>query len=151
MFKKNLLRLSPSIAQEYLDHTGWSKECCVLVRDIIISVLPIIRQMFIENMLFQLGRHTSLILSWWTRGGREGWREPQTLVLLDNISQGRHDLMLEGWLTRSDSMGRGALQAWARRADAVIFQCLHPVTSEQCLVQKRHLEVICSVNKWTNK
>ena len=30
-------------------------------------------------------------------GAREGWREPQTLVLLDNISQGRHDLMLEGW------------------------------------------------------
>ena len=28
------------------------------------------------------------ILSWWTRGGREGRREPQTLVLLDNISQG---------------------------------------------------------------
>ena len=39
--------------------SGLPKECCVLVRDIIISVLPIIWQMFIEIMLFQLGRHTS--------------------------------------------------------------------------------------------
>ena len=38
---------------------GWSKECCVLVRDITVSVLPIIWQMFIEIILFQLGRHTS--------------------------------------------------------------------------------------------
>ena len=77
MFKKNLLRLSPSIAQEYLDHTGWSKECCVLVRDIIISILPIIWLMFIEIMLFQLGSHTSSYPKLMNKG-REGRMEGAT-------------------------------------------------------------------------
>ena len=66
------------------------------MRDIIISVLPIIRQMFIEIMLFQLGRHTSSHPKLMNKG-REGRMEGATdSGAVGNISQGRHDLMLEG-------------------------------------------------------
>ena len=95
MFKKNLLRLSPSISTILLvqilarvsgpHRAGWSKECCVLVRDIIISILPIIRQMFIEIMLFQLGRHTSSHPKLMNKG-REGRMEGAT----DSGAAGQH-------------------------------------------------------------
>ena len=129
----------------------WSKQFCVLVRDIIISVLPIIWLMFIEIMLFQLGSHTSSYPKL-MNNGREGRMEGAT----DSGAVGQYFpgvVMIWCWRddTCSDFTGRGALQAWARRAGAVIFQCLYPVTSEQCLVHKRHLKVICLVNKWTNK
>ena len=80
----------------------------------------------------------------WKEGGGDGLRCSWT-----TFHMCRHDLMLEGWLTCSEFRGRGVLVARAWRAGAVIFKCLHPVTSEQCLVHKRHLTVICLVNKWT--
>ena len=153
MFKKNLLRLSPSIAQEYLDHTDQDgpKSAVYSWGISLYQSFPLHGKCLYKSCFFSLEGIHHHILSWWTRGVREGWREPRTLVLLDNIFQGRHDLMLEGWLTCSDSTGKDALQAWARRAGAVIFKRFHPVTSEQCLVHKRHLKCICLVNKWTNK
>ena len=112
------------------------------MRDIIISVLPIIWLMFIEIMLFQLGSHTSSYPKL-MNNGREGRMEGAT----DSGAVGQYFpgvVMIWCWRddTCSDFTGRGALQAWARRAGAVIFQCLYPVTSEQCLVHKRHLKVI---------
>ena len=126
----------------------WSKQCCVLVRDVIISLLPIIWQMLIEIMLFQVERHTSSdpkLINKERDGRREG--------VMDSGAVGqhftcRHDLMLEGWLTCSDSMGRGVLQAWAWRAGAVTFKCLYSVTSEQCLV---HIKDIQWFLQWTNE
>ena len=82
----------------------------------------------------------------WKEGGGDGlWCSWTT------FHPCRLDLMLEGWLTCNDFTGRGVLVARAWRAGAVIFTCLHSVTSKQCLVHKRHLTVICLVNKWTNK
>ena len=49
----------------------------MLVRDVIISVLPIIWQMLIESMLFQLGRHTSSHPKLMNKG-REGRMEGAT-------------------------------------------------------------------------
>ena len=127
---------------------GWSKQCSVLLRDIIISILPIIWQMLIEIMLFQLGRHSSSDPKLMNKG-RKGRMEGAT----DSGAVGQHfTCVVMIWCWRDDSHGgRGVLQAQAWRAGAVIFKCLHPVTSEQCLVRKRHLIVISSVNKWTNK
>ena len=82
---------------------------------------------------------------------REGWKEGGSDGLWccwTTFHMCRRDLMLEGWLTCSDSMGRGVLQAWAWRAGAVTFKCLYSVTSEQCLV---HIKDIQWFLQWTNE
>ena len=101
-----------------------------------------------RNHAFSGWRHTSSdpkLINKERDGRREG--------VMDSGAVGqhftcRHDLMLEGWLTCSDSMGRGVLQAWAWRAGAVTFKCLYSVTSEQCLV---HIKDIQWFLQWTNE
>lgn len=139
MFKKRISwdYLLPLLKSIWTTPTSedYSKEWCVLVRDIIISILPIIWLMFIEIMLFH-GSHTSSYPKLMNKG-REG-KEGGSHRLWCCWTIFPRVIMIWCWRddTCSDFMGRGALQAWARRAGAVIFQCLYPVTSEQCLVHQ---------------
>lgn len=125
------------------------QECCVLVRDIIIWVYSHYTSNVYRNLLFQrLGRHTSSILSWWTRGGREGWREPQTLVLLDNISRA---VMI--WCWRDDShavtpRGEKHCKLESRRDRRSYFSMFAPCDIRTILVQKDSWKL--SV-QWTNE
>ena len=78
---------------------GWSQQCCVLVRDIIISILAIIRQMLTEIMLFQAGRHTSSDPKL-MNNGREGRREG----VMDSGAAGQHvTCVVMIWCWRDDS------------------------------------------------
>ena len=64
---------------------GWSKQCSVLLRDIIISILPIIWQMLTEIMLLQVGRHTSSDPKLMNKG-RDGRKEG----VMDSGALGQH-------------------------------------------------------------